>query len=263
MVIDGAAGTVPTVRTVLVLGQSDRAEMRPLMRWLKEWIGDAHRWATDRQIDGIVGKADEFPDLIVVFQSWSNEFTAEEVNRLLAWAPLARLVVCYGAWCESDGRNHKCWPLSVRVPVWAAKGRIEREWRLIQAASDLVPLPWSASREEVFAADHPPIVKSRSPQRVLIDSPDQAYRSFLIEQLTEEGHSVVDDDPTVLIFDADPWGNERADALRKLRQRSPTARLIAVTSLSQPPLDTELFRLSVQKVVPKLGNSWDELSSES
>ena len=106
-------------------------------------------------------------------------------------------------------------------------------------------------------------MKSRSPQRVLIDSPDQAYRSFLIEQLTEEGHSVVDDDPTVLIFDADPWGNERADALRKLRQRSPTARLIAVTSLSQPPLDTELFRLSVQKVVPKLGNSWDELSSES
>ena len=311
---------------VLVIGDADRAEMRPLVAWLQDFVSTANRRIDARDISGIEGQLanQEFPDLIVVLQSWPNEFSKADVQQLLAFAPLARVVVCYGAWCESDGRNIQCWPLSVRVPVWAAKARIEREWQLIRApggnaanhvsqtcqqpgrawlqpsrevgtridsaarveprppvmpnldrtvrgfAMDnpsvcspggVQPLPWSASREEVFAADHPPITSAVTPQRVLIDSPDSAYRHFLGELITEAGHSVVDDRPTVLLFDVDPWGPIRSAALHNLMARHPETIAIGLASLIQPPLSEELGHSGVHNLLPKLGDALNQALS--
>lgn len=211
----------PAERTILVVGDSDRAEMRPLVAWFRASIGPRSHWIVRRHLLDFSQPfaANEFPDLIIVLQSGPYEYSPSEVNQLLASAPLARVVVCYGAWCESDGRNHGIWPLSVRVPVWAAPARIEQEWNLIQAPRDLPPLPWSASREEVFAADHPAPVRALSSQRILINSPDLRYRQGLVEQLFESGHQVVADDPSVLLFDADPWGPTRKADLSSLINR--------------------------------------------
>jgi hypothetical protein len=254
---DVVAGTTgDAVHMVLVLGDLDRAEMRPLVVWLKDCVADAQRWVAVSEMARIGGEfaANEFPDLIVVLQSWPNEFSTSDVNQLLAFAPLSRVVVCYGAWCESDGRNYDLWPRSVRIPVWAARPRIEREWRLIQAPGEVPLLPWSASREEIFAADHPSITASLVPQRILIDSPDSAYRRFLVEQFAEAGHIVVSDNPSVLMFDADPWGSSRAAALQALTDRYPQAISFALASLIQPPLVEELQGLGIESVLPKLGN---------
>ena len=217
--LDASSG--PAERTILVVGDSDRAEMRPLVAWFRGSIGPRSHWIVRRHLLDFTQPfaANEFPDLIIVLQSGPYEYSASEVNQLLASAPLARVVVCYGAWCESDGRNHSIWPLSVRVPVWAAQARIEQEWNLIQAPRDLPPLPWSASREEVFAADHPAPTRALLPQRILIDSPDIAFQQGLVEQLFESGHQVVADDPSVLLFDADPWGPTRKADLRALVNR--------------------------------------------
>jgi hypothetical protein len=195
--------------------------MRPLVAWFRGSIGLRSHWIVRRHLLDFSQPfaANEFPDLIIVLQSGPYEYSPSEVNQLLASAPLARVVVCYGAWCESDGRNHGIWPLSVRVPVWAAPARIQQEWNLIQAPRDLPPLPWSASREEVFAADHPAPVRALFPQRILIDSPDLRYRQGLVEQLFESGHQVVADDPSVLLFDADPWGPIRKADLHSLINR--------------------------------------------
>lgn len=250
-------------RTVLVLGRIDRAEMQKLAEWLKIHIGCAPKWMTADCIDTAIHSSAAFPDLIVVFQSGPDEFSKEEVNRLLAYAPLARLVVCYGAWCESDGRNHSIWPPAARVPVWAARGRIAREWRSIQSPGNERPLPWSASREEVFAADHPLMTDSLAPQQILVDSPDPAYRAFLIEQLCAAGHCVQTVNPTVLIFDCDPWGPIRDASLQSLMKSYPRSRVMALANLVQPALTAELNRYQVQLVLPKLGPSLLEILSEN
>ena len=256
--IEPVASEGSLLRTILILGEIDRAEMCPLVTWLKEHVNSARHWVHVHDATSVVGEfaPDEFPDLIVVLQSWSNEFSAREVNSLLAFAPLARIVVCYGAWCESDGRNQNIWPLSVRVPVWAAQSRIEREWQLIQSPGERPPLPWSASREEVFAADHPPIMRQHDQQMILVDSPDSAYRQYLGERLVEAGHAVVREAPTVLMIDVDPWGPSRFAALRALRDQYPRATVLALTNLVQPPLVEELGCLGIDTVLPKLGARW-------
>jgi hypothetical protein len=245
---------------VLILGDADRAEMRPLADWLNEHVGSMARRVFVREFSDMINEsaAEEFPDLIVVLQSWSNEYSAGDANRLLAFAPLARVVVCYGAWCESDGRNQNVWPLSVRVPIWSARQRIEREWQLIQSAVDQSPLPWSASREEIFAADHRPSAIWLEPQRVLIDSPDPAYQQFLRDLLITESHQIVTETPTVLLFDADPWESSRQMVLKTLRDQFSSAKVYVLTNLLPPLQEAELHQTGIS-VIHKLGfRPWNE-----
>ena len=231
--------------------------MRPLAIWLDQHVLSGARSVILRDVTSIRNQfaADEFPDLMIVLQSWSNEYSTQDVNSLLAFAPLARVVVCYGAWCESDGRNQNIWPLSVRVPIWSAKSRIQREWQLIRFPGEQAPLPWSASREEIFTADHQPISIWNEPQSVLVDSPDPAYRQFLVEILIAEGHVVDAVSPTVILFDADPWSPSRAIDLQGLRDENPRADVLALTSLASPSDVAELQQLGVINMLHKLGFS--------
>src|SRR5690606_18587853 len=89
-----------------------------------------------------------FPDLVVVFQSWPLEFPRHCVLELLKAFGPARWVVCTGAWCESDGRNHDVWPQALRVPVRRAVPRLQAELEVLQGARPAQPL--TASRDEVF-----------------------------------------------------------------------------------------------------------------
>lgn len=252
------------MRTILVVGQKDRDEFQPLFRWFMDLVSCGNRCVTASGLSGIreLFEHYEFPDLIVVFQSWSEEYSHSEVHEMLAYAPLARVVVCVGAWCESDGRNHSIWPLSVRTPVWSAMSRIRREWQLIETPGKQVPLPWSASREEIFAADHPPLNLGKwgVTLKVLIDSPDPSYRQYLIERLTEGDHRIVLDHPTVVMFDIDPWGAARAAALNDLRLRHPQVEIVALANFIQPATITELSIYGVHKILPKLTTPWDEFA---
>ena len=92
-----------------------------------------------------------FPDLVIVCQLCSDEFTEADVRRLLGLFPLARFVCCYGPWCESDGRTRDIWPLAVRVPARFAADRVRRELEVIQGVRP--PLPLTASRDEIFLFD--------------------------------------------------------------------------------------------------------------
>ena len=244
-----------TTPAVLVLGDLDRAEMSPVVVWLQEHVIPSTHTAFVRDLAGAMTAfgTNEFPDLIVVLQSWSSEYSTADVNNLLSFAPLARVVVCYGAWCESDGRNYNLWPLSVRVPIWATVSRLEREWGLIQNPGGQSPLPWSASREEVFAADHSPIPNWPEKKSILVDSPDPEYRRFLCEFLINEGHTIVATDPTILLVDADPWGPARSEILQSLQARNPQADPYVLVSLAIPTEFAEFQQLGITNVIHKLG----------
>jgi hypothetical protein len=249
---------------VLIVGDTERAEMRPLFAWLKARSAGARRWVCIRDISDVSREfsQNEFPDLIVIFQSWSNEFSTTDVNWLFSFAPLARVIACYGAWCESDGRNWSIWPLSVRVPIWGAHRRIEREWQLVQNSGEASVLPLSASREEIFEADYA-VTKSISQgfvakgQRVLIDSPDPAYREFLIDECVEAGFVVTTETPSVLLIDIDPWGPARSLVLQTLIKKFPAATSLAITTFVQPSLEAELHDLGISNVVSKLAAHWN------
>jgi hypothetical protein len=249
--------------SLLTVGQTDRAEARPLTEWLSATLQatDTKHFAELSTALRDASTAGWVPDLIVIVQCWPDEFSATEIASLFALAPLARIVVAYGAWCESDGRNRNLWPLAVRVPLSGAAARIEREWRLLHAADGIEPLPASASREEVFAADHRPPAETSSPQTILVVSPDRAYWHYLNELLASAGHIVCRAEapspgsrPTTIVFDADPWDEARSDQLQLLLEQNPTVKAIALMSLPNPEHESALAALGAITVLSKLGD---------
>lgn len=135
---------------ILVIGDWQRSEMSPIRNWLSGH--DSH--ASVRQANDMSDAAMlDPPDLVIVCQSWPDEFAASEVAAALGRWSLALWVCCYGAWCDSDGRNRSIWPISVRVSVAEAERRLNHVWQVLIEQRD-EPLPLTASRDEAFAFDH-------------------------------------------------------------------------------------------------------------
>jgi hypothetical protein len=245
---------------VLLLGDVENAQTRALAHTVRNAVPpgrlrEAAELETARQV---VGASDWFPDLVVVLQTWSDEFSTEEVLELMALAPLARVVCAYGPWCDSDGRNRAIWPHAVRVPVAEASARIVAELASLRfrknahsAARDRTPwpiitdLPCTASRAEVFAASCDQGFSSRgSPRPVAIVSPDRPLTQMLAQALRQSGGQIVDIDgatgPAAIVWDADPWNRDRAAELGAARRRWPNATVIAAVALPHPALEREL-----------------------
>ena len=132
---------------ILVVGDTERAEFAPIRDWLQLVESDSRTTRRAR----LVADALE-PDLVIVCQSWPDEFSATEVTSALGRWPLSLWVVCYGAWCASDGRTRTIWPLSVRVPADESRSRLDHLWRILREQRES-PLPLTASRDESLEFD--------------------------------------------------------------------------------------------------------------
>lgn len=260
---------------MLLLGDASRAEMRPLCRWIETLTSDSCRLVICPDVESLFKpdsspsisilainepsspaasslNAGEFPDLIIVLQSWPDEYSSQAVSRLLSFSPLSRVVVCCGAWCESLGRNRDVWPVSFRVPIWAAPARIQREWNSMHSHSPNPP-PWTASREEIFAFDHSGQNHWIAAGTIQIDSPDPSYQQCLIELLIASGVRVSEANPTVLLWDADPWTASRQAALKRYRDEAPQVVVVALVDQIQTGIESDLVSLGVSSLVQKLG----------
>ena len=248
---------------ILVIGDFAAPEMRPALVPLADLPPDCvtgfpglaelfEQLPDSSQVDGVTA------DLILVFQAWSDQFSPQEVLRLLAAFPLSRLVCCYGAWCAADARSRVIWPAASRVSAPLAAGRIDRELAALTNGwgAILRPLPLTASREEVFLHDHPrgdpPL---RRPLRVHVETPDRAYGEFLQAALNHWGCGAVGgcDDARVygVLWDADPWEERFAD-LARVRQRFRGARLVALAGMPHADFTAELRSAGADDVLPKL-----------
>lgn len=144
---------------ILVIGNVDRSEFSRIRDWLQV-VGPA---AAIQVSEGLDMSADSKcrqievvehePDVIIVCQSWPDEFPASDVTVAFGRWPLALWVCCYGAWCASDGRTRLIWPIGVRVPVEEAEHRLNHLWRILTEQCG-EPLPLTASRDEAFEFDH-------------------------------------------------------------------------------------------------------------
>lgn len=145
---------------ILVIGERTRSEFAPIHEWLRG-VASA---ATVEFSPSLALRRDDIdagasvattmsPDLVIVCQSWPDEFSPSEVTQALGCWPLALWICGYGAWCASDGRSRSIWPISVRVPVDEAPQRLNHLWQVL-AEGRGEPLPLTASRDEAFAFDH-------------------------------------------------------------------------------------------------------------
>jgi hypothetical protein len=241
----------PSPRNVVLLGDPALDEFRPAVETIRRHVpGQRVREAIGAlDLAALVGAGGWHPDLIVVLQSWPDQFSENDVHKVLALCPLARIVCCFGPWCDSDGRTRSIWPLAVRIPLAAARRRLIRELALLENHDDSpAPLPLTASRAEIFESDFS-VTADKSPENVrantaTVISPDRPFRHMLEAAARDWGYRLHESSqggaPEVILFDADPWDARRMIILRSIRKAYPQAILVACVGFPRPDLDAAL-----------------------
>ena len=238
--------TTPPLST-LILGDTTPAEFGPVLDLIKRHVpAGSRRSATDfRTARQLIGSG-WFPDLVIALQAWSDQFSAIEVEELISLCPLARILCCFGPWCDSDGRTRSIWPLGVRVPSAGFASRFEHETALLAASRDGGrPLPLTASRTEIFEFDFArPASRRESNLEFSVISYDRRFRDMLIAAIKTVGpgahESKNTDQPAAILFDADPWDHERATALATIRAAHPSSQLVACLGFPRSHIEAKL-----------------------
>jgi len=97
-------------------------------------------------------------DAFLLLQARPGELSRADVERLVAAAPLARVVGLVGPWCEGEGRSGRPLPGVVRVPWRAWPTRLLPELGLPGVATGRTPqLPRTASDTERLTAQLAPL----------------------------------------------------------------------------------------------------------
>ncbi len=167
--------------------------------------------------------SDREPELIVLFQGFSDQYSPSEIDQLFEKHPLSRILVAYGPCCESDGRTRHLWPQTVRVPLWRLPQRIEREVDVLTGNSPALPV--TATREETIHFENGPFANFPSgaahSSEVIIFSPDTIWAEMISSVLASANYPSCrtmrtlgeigstwqedSDDCRQIIFDIDPF----------------------------------------------------------
>lgn len=261
----------------LCVGDHQHSEMLPLYRFLAshesvtqvKCVANCAAACTDLTEDN------QNFDLVVIFQTHSDEYSSLDVHALMSHLPLARWVCCCGVWCESDGRNRNIWPAAMRVPARVAESRIRTEIRVIEGMQQ--PLPWTASIDERFSYDFVtgksvPDESSknltdnlRSSFTFHIQTSDRPYRDFLLDFLhtlnltvsTGVEFAKTDTQTRVVIYDVDPISSQIWTDVESFQSQNPTAILIATTSMAHAADLERAQQLGIAAVVDKLSSLFD------
>jgi hypothetical protein len=250
------------LRNVLLLGDHPLGEFTLAVDFIrKEVPGDQIRTANGIADLAALVNAGWHPDLIVVLQSWSDQFSENDVHQILSLCPLARLVCCFGPWCDSDGRTRSIWPLAVRIPAAAVGERLARELALLQTGRpSRAPLPLTASRSEIFEFDYGAPLDNQIPapsaKQVQVISPDRPFREMLEAAMRSWSSGAqepaAEGAPEVILFDADPWDARQMTSLRAVRGAFPQAKLVACAGFPRPHLVADLCESGADDVWFKL-----------
>ena len=261
MTAEPAATSAPTV---LLLGDLSPADLSPVEQAVRSLVPAEHlRTAVSAQeVEKIISDG-WMPDVVVIGQNWSDEFPASDIQQLLSHFPLARWYCCFGPWCDSDGRSRDLWPLAIRIRAADAPARLRRD---LTNSGQRSPLPWTASRSEIFEE----FVQGGLPSglrslRVAVSSPDRAWRDLWLCALRRAGCQILSTDEIVraqvVLWDADPWGESRAAELSSLHGKLPQVKVLAAVGWYSDDLASDLRRHGATAVVCKLSSISDILQT--
>jgi hypothetical protein len=264
---------------IVLVGESTTSEFDAVADELLSAIPDATfrvvrdlaQLSTDLQDEGV-------PDLIIFVLTWPDEFRFSELIALPWIGPLTQVLCVYGAWCVSDGRSRQDWPLALRIPlehlsaeVLAAFARNANSGpvaRVRGRADSTSTIPWTAGRDEVFAAryafDLPQSLVETAPvqttRRVRISSPDLAQAQFWRDlailgayQIQHQTNAPAD----LLLWDGDPFGSSRSNSelletwANLTNDRSDT-KIVVLTGFQTSAMVARYQSLGASAVISKL-----------
>jgi hypothetical protein len=233
-----------------------------------DWTAEEFQELTSAVVDSGEGVSFEFSesltaaangpaaraDLIAVLQRWPDQYAASDVHLLLKNAPLARLVVACGAWCDSDGRTRDLWPPASRIPAREAPRRFQRSLEIVRGHAAALPL--TASRDEIWRFDRgfrPAIVLDA--MGVTVDTPDPVLFAWLRDLLSIAGCRVerkISGETSLLLWDVDPWSGNLPTLLRTQIRDMPAVPLVALAGFCRADQLRLLRRAGVTDIVSKL-----------
>ncbi|HIF00453.1 MAG TPA: hypothetical protein EYG03_29545 [Planctomycetes bacterium] len=262
------------VCNVVLIGSASRREFSTLVSWLRQNPATrivGHFKDIGTSLDGWDILAAD-PEMTVVLQSWSDEFSQSDVNHLIGRTLFQRLLCCFGPWCESDGRNRAVWPDALHVSVRLAESVIAAELHRIDSGGPSIPP--TLARDEVFAhrMDTTADGQSLSGLQEMIGaviSPDRVFRKTVCSTLRDYGlrsvhlplitsrRRIVPKEtprgPIHLVFhDLDPWGELTEDSLAAARRMFPSSTVLGIASMPDAGISTEIVDAHIDAVIPKL-----------
>jgi len=138
---------VPDI-TILLLGDTDRPEFREARDALTR-SGRVIGFPRPEAAEAALQQQRLVPEVIVVAQSYPAQFPYEAIDRLRRLAPLARVLVLLGSWCEGEMRTGQAWPGVVRTYWHQWRPRSANQLALMgRGARSAWALPVTATEEE-------------------------------------------------------------------------------------------------------------------
>lgn len=224
---------------------------------IPSWQVERH----DFEISSILERlTSDYFDLILVVQEWPDEFELESITELSAHSVLSRLVVAFGPWCWSDGRTRALWPIGARFPAIQIARAISINRKQIENEGYLTPFPFTASRDEAYAQQHPAsslYSKTSSPRRfVQVLSNDRGLAELWSAFVIQTGHYLYSaesgDAPDTVLFDIDPWLDHFDGTNPLLSIDLPLDRIIAFTGSDDPDVIHKIRKTGPVTVLSKL-----------
>ncbi len=202
----------------------------------------------------------EFPDLIIVVQTWSDEFPFRAILALPGFGPLSRVLCCYGPWCVSDGRSRQDWPLALRIPLEHFGAALRSEMQQLTAPElSEAPLQWTAGRDEIFRHQQPAIATgSASGSRCVIRviSPDRKLAEMWVELVRKAGFPVAAEGSAgggqIVLWDTDPFDQAMRQRWGEFRRRHPSSKMVVLVGFVTADIVNELRVLGATTVISKL-----------
>ena len=265
------------MRSVILIGNPRRREFSAFVAWLCAQADlkiSAQYETIPAAFEDNNGESLGQVDMTIVLQSWPDQFTKRNVDRLVGHTLFRRLICCYGPWCESDGRNRDIWPDANRVPLRLVQRVVE--WEVIRIARDEPAVPPTSARDEIFAyrlgepEDWAPLPALKEMNAAII-SPDAvlrktAYRllkdlgmkSLSLPLIRSNGNRRIKPKETsrgpvhIVLHDLDPWGTNVEESLAGVRRMFPMADVLGVATMPDAGLSSEIVDVDIRSVVPKL-----------
>ncbi|QDT51005.1 hypothetical protein Pan258_50880 [Symmachiella dynata] len=242
--------------TLLLVGNAEHAEMHCVAETVAILVPTKQLFRAEAiaDIEPVLATSGAFPDLVIVCQTWPDEFTRGEISHLFEMFPLATVLCCFGSWCESDGRNRDLWPPATRTAAAESAGLIRRVWE--DAAAGRPPLPATAAIEEVFERQHAGAIGHLGRDKtgsVHVSSADPAIRAWLNDALVAANFQTAAADAPwqAAIWDAPVWDERAAQQLKRFHDAHPDKGILVLIGSMRPHQAQQAQACGGDCVLPK------------
>jgi len=240
-----------TPLSILLLASDDHTRCD-----LQEWIL-AHLPDADLAVYGDLSEVirDGFrtePRLVLLSAGYTQAWSLDEFAELWNELPLARWIIIQDGWSDSAIRHWPWLPPGCCVPRERLEIRFRQELDVLTGARE--PLPLTASLEETFLRDAE-LAQQYDLQGLTVGlfTPDRDLRSFWSELVVSHGGKIVslEQQPTAVIWDCDPWLKDRIRQLEIYRRRDTGCRLIGMRNIVHDMAESSAREAGVDVLLPK------------